>query len=81
MEKAIGVPVTIETTRYVVAVEEGKSSLKALKEADISLIYEDGERFESSLKEKLSIEEKSSTESKAESSDETLSEPFNRTSE
>lgn len=81
MEKAIGVPVTIETTRYVVAVEEGKSSPKALKEADISLIYEDGEKFESSLEEKLSIKEKSVTESKAESSDETLSEPFNETSE
>ena len=74
MERAIGVPVNIETTRYVIAVEEGKSSPKALKEADISLVYADGERFESSMQaENLA--------KKNTASEETLSEPFDKNSE
>ncbi len=81
MEKAIGVPVTIETTRYVVAVEEGKSSPKALRESDISLVYADGEKFESSLEQTNSGKPDNVMESKAESSKDTLSEPFDETAE
>lgn len=50
MEQVIGVPVNIDPLRYVAAVAEGKNSKKALKEADISLVFEDGEVFESDLK-------------------------------
>lgn len=62
LERVIGVPVTIDTTRYVKAIEEGKTSPKALVEADISLIYSDGEKFESSMETKNSVAEKTVTE-------------------
>lgn len=48
MEQVIGVPVKIDALSYYTAVAEGKTSPKALEEADVTLIYSDGEVFEAS---------------------------------
>lgn len=48
MEQVIGVPVQIDALSYYTAVAEGKTSPKALEEADVTLIYSDGEVFEAS---------------------------------
>ena len=50
MEQVIGVPVQIDPLRYVIAVDEGKTSPKALESADIFLMYEDGEVLQSDMK-------------------------------
>ena len=50
LEQVMGVPVNIDALRYVVAVDEGKTSPQALQEADIVLMYEDGENFQANKK-------------------------------
>lgn len=48
LEQVMGVPVNMDAFRYVTAVEqEGKTSPKALEEAQVVLMYEDGETFTS----------------------------------